>query len=99
MTNKEFLQWVHDRMQFVHSENPNVAYMHKLRSIIDGYPNEGAQPTIYKKFGTIDYGKVVAKLMYVDEFGNTTRELSEVTLAVPPEIVEAIEQALKEKHG
>lgn len=35
MTNKEFLQWIHDRMINVHNENENCDYMHKLRKLID----------------------------------------------------------------
>lgn len=31
---KEFLQWIHDRMHLVHGENESYDYMHKLRSII-----------------------------------------------------------------
>jgi hypothetical protein len=33
--NKEFLQWVFDRMVEVHGENPNYDYMHKFKSIIN----------------------------------------------------------------
>jgi len=34
MKDKEFLQWIHDRMLHVHGENPPVDYMCKLRAII-----------------------------------------------------------------
>ena len=34
MKDKEFLQWIHDRLQHQHGENPYVDYMHKLRAII-----------------------------------------------------------------
>lgn len=34
MTDSEFLQWIHDRMVFVHGENKNVDYLHRLRGII-----------------------------------------------------------------
>lgn len=35
MTNKEFLQWIHDRLVNTYGENPNYDYMHRLREIID----------------------------------------------------------------
>ena len=34
MNDLEFLQWIHDRMVFVHGENKNVDYLHRLRRII-----------------------------------------------------------------
>ncbi len=34
MTDTEFLQWVHDRLQHVHGENFNTDYMLKLRRVI-----------------------------------------------------------------
>jgi hypothetical protein len=41
-----FLQWIHDRMRFVHSENENVDYMHKLRAIIASVPNSRKTPNV-----------------------------------------------------
>ncbi len=35
---KEFLQWIHDRLKFRHGENPNVDYMLKLQMVIDEMP-------------------------------------------------------------
>ncbi len=35
MKNKEFLQWIYNRMVNVHKENPNVDYMWKFKEIID----------------------------------------------------------------
>ena len=35
MANKEFLQWIYDRMVNVHQENPYVDYMWKFKEIID----------------------------------------------------------------
>ena len=34
MSDKEFLQWIHDRLVNVHNENENFDYMIKLRKII-----------------------------------------------------------------
>jgi hypothetical protein len=38
MKDREFLIWVHERLENVHGENPLVDYMHKLRNIILVYP-------------------------------------------------------------
>ena len=35
MKDKEFLQWIHNRLHQVHGENINVDYMRKLRAIIN----------------------------------------------------------------
>jgi len=37
---KEFLQWLHDRLLFVYEEPYNADYMHKLRAIIETIPEE-----------------------------------------------------------
>jgi hypothetical protein len=34
MKDKEFLQWIHDRLKNVHKENEDYDYMHRLRKII-----------------------------------------------------------------
>jgi len=39
MENKEFLQWIYDRLIYVYNEDKDYDYMHKLKSIIDEYPN------------------------------------------------------------
>jgi hypothetical protein len=41
-----FLQWIHDRMRFVHGENENVDYMHKLRAIIASVPVSRDTPNV-----------------------------------------------------
>lgn len=33
-TDSEFLQWIHDRLYYVHGENTNYDYMHRLRDMI-----------------------------------------------------------------
>jgi len=35
VTDREFLTWVHDRLQHVHGEPVNIDYMNKLRCIIN----------------------------------------------------------------
>ena len=39
-SDKSFLQWIHDRLAFVHSENKSFDYMHKLRAIIAATPDD-----------------------------------------------------------
>lgn len=46
MKDKLFLAWIHERLELIHSENPNYDYMHKLRSIIDATPAEQETPNI-----------------------------------------------------
>lgn len=38
MNDKEFLAWLHERLEHQHGENPHVDYMHKLRAIIKAIP-------------------------------------------------------------
>ncbi len=34
MKDREYLMWLHERLEHVHGESPLVDYMHKLRAII-----------------------------------------------------------------
>ena len=34
MSDRDFLMWIHERLEHVHGEKPIVDYMHKLRCII-----------------------------------------------------------------
>lgn len=34
MTDRQFLEWIHARLEFIHGENPNVDYMLRLKRII-----------------------------------------------------------------
>lgn len=49
MTKKEInhLEWVYDRMLYVHRENENVDYMIRLKQIVDSFGKE--KPVIQKK--------------------------------------------------
>ncbi len=38
MKDKEFLIWIHERLEHVHDESPLYDYMHKLRQIISVIP-------------------------------------------------------------
>ena len=40
MKDKEFLQWVHDRLVTVHNESPNIDYMLRFREIIKDRYNQ-----------------------------------------------------------
>ena len=46
MRDKEFLQWIHDRLEHVHGENPLYDYMHKLRAIIHLTPPDKETPNV-----------------------------------------------------
>ncbi len=35
MKDKEFLQWIHDRIIEVYGENKNIDFLHRLRKIIE----------------------------------------------------------------
>ena len=34
MKDRDFLKWIHERLEHVHHESPLMDYMHKLRAII-----------------------------------------------------------------
>lgn len=38
MTDREFLRWIRDRLEFVHGENPSFDYMLKLAEIDEDQP-------------------------------------------------------------
>jgi len=48
MKDKEFLQWIWERLHHVHNENENYDYMHKLASIIGEYDKDKTTPNIPK---------------------------------------------------
>ena len=48
MNDKEFLQWVWDRLNYQHGDNANFDYMHKLKAIIEEYDPEKVTPNIIK---------------------------------------------------
>ena len=49
MKDKEFLIWLHHRLEHIHGENPYADYMWKLRSIIEGYDKEKVTPNTSHK--------------------------------------------------
>ena len=49
MSDKLFLQWIHDLLKEVHGEKENVDYMHKLRAIIRAYDKDKCTPNIIKQ--------------------------------------------------
>lgn len=46
MKDRDFLIWLHERLEHVHRENPRVDYMHKLRSIIKAMDKDQVTPNI-----------------------------------------------------
>jgi hypothetical protein len=44
ITDKQFLQWVHDRLRYGHGENIHMDSMHKLRAIIEATPDSQVTP-------------------------------------------------------
>lgn len=40
MTDKEFLSWIRDRLEYRHGENPRLDYMIKLKQIINDMDGE-----------------------------------------------------------
>jgi acetylornithine deacetylase/succinyl-diaminopimelate desuccinylase-like protein len=46
MHDREFLQWIHDRLNQVHGENEFVDYMHKLRAIINATDPDQLTPNV-----------------------------------------------------
>jgi len=46
MTDKQFLIWIHERLEHVHGEKPIVDYMHKLRAIINSIDSDKVTPNL-----------------------------------------------------
>jgi hypothetical protein len=44
MRDKDFLIWLHDRLEFTHHESYNVDFMYKLRAIINSTPEDKITP-------------------------------------------------------
>lgn len=44
MTDKEFLQWLYERLIYIHKENSAYDYMWKLRAIINATPLDKVTP-------------------------------------------------------
>lgn len=46
MKDKEFLIWLHERLEHVHGEKPTFDYMHKLRAIIKATDEDQITPNV-----------------------------------------------------
>jgi hypothetical protein len=44
MNDREYLTWLHERLEHVHGESPLYDYMHKLRAIIQATPEDRETP-------------------------------------------------------
>jgi hypothetical protein len=53
MSDKEFLQWIHDRLALVHGENESLDYMWKLRSIISSTQIDKITPNVAREYDGI----------------------------------------------
>lgn len=49
MTDKEFLNWIIDRLIHVYGESPYVDFIHKLRNIAKTIPSDQYTPNIIGK--------------------------------------------------
>jgi len=57
MNDREFLMWIHERLEHVHKESPIVDYMHKLRAIIKAIPPDQRTPNCGTGSSLIDLKK------------------------------------------
>lgn len=48
MTDKQFLIWLHARLEHIHKENLNYDYMTKLLSIANVIPDDQVTPNTYQ---------------------------------------------------
>ncbi|CAL9965174.1 hypothetical protein VPHD479_0095 [Vibrio phage D479] len=46
MLDRDFLIWIHERLENVHGEHPQTDYMHKLRAIIKNTPADQLTPNM-----------------------------------------------------
>ena len=54
MKDRDFLKWIHERLKYVHKENPLVDYMHKLRAVISTTPESQESQNTGNSFEEID---------------------------------------------
>ena len=82
MKDKDFLIWLHKRLEKVHNENPNVDYMHKLKAIIRNTPEDNEalssavsntpSELVFEEFirsianGEVDYPEEAAETFLLD---------------------------------
>lgn len=64
MTDREFLMWIHERLEHAHGEDKLVDYMHRLRSIIRATPEDRR---------TLDLGSCNSLDQLRQELSNATR--------------------------
>lgn len=53
-TDRQFLCWIHDRLEHVYGEDPLIDYMHKLRCIIHATPAEAHTVNIGQGMNSLD---------------------------------------------
>lgn len=68
MSDKEFLMWIHQRLNQVHGENKNVDYMWKLRAIIANTPEDKVTPNLMVNLTLTDEGTSITRKESVSDF-------------------------------
>jgi len=53
MKDRDFLIWVHERLEYVHGDHPLVDFMHKLRAVISSMNPEHETP-IRAQFNSLE---------------------------------------------
>jgi len=61
MKDRDFLMWLHARLENVHGENAAFDYMHKLRAIIAATPVEKTTPNLATTMSLQDIPKEPTK--------------------------------------
>jgi hypothetical protein len=83
MKDKEFLQWLHERLSQVHKENVDVDYMYKLRAIIDSYPEDKVTPNACVnslKYSQTIFWSINTVLAHEEEIREQIKVLEEMKL-------------------
>lgn len=63
MKDREYLAWLHERLEHVHKESPLVDFMHKLRGVISATPPEQETPNDGRGMGSMEELRVHLNLL------------------------------------
>lgn len=78
MSDKQHLQWIHDRMIYQHGEVPNADFMLKLEAIINGMPEEQNTPSFAHRRTEINEA-----LLKIEDFLNSPLVWNQDTMPNP----------------
>ncbi len=67
MKDKEFLLWIHQRLNQVHGENKNADYMWKLRAIIANTSEDQVTPNVMVSLNILEDGLSLTRKEDVNE--------------------------------